>query len=269
MEGAEDMTELASTIDERLYPDVAAAGGLVEAFRFHLESLGMKIEVAGGAPEVSLACARVERAGRSSTLYAAARERLFLFDFWSKGVHMGTGTSGDLSVTAEAVVRWLDGEAGVAEMESAFPFFEKTEQAPAFEQGRGLDYQWRRLGTVLAETLPELVPLLEEAVRRPELRKLFPYTNLNRLCFSRTTGAPYTKDCPFAQPMPGGRFVVMTHDHDEKEQDTIPDDVRTAVLGPVHILGEGNASEAAQLIVEGLPEGCGRAVDGTSDDLQN
>jgi hypothetical protein len=94
---------------------------------------------------------------------------------------------------------------------------------------------------------PELVPFVQAAARRPELRQLFPYTSLNRFCFSRCTGYPFTRDTPLVQPVENGEYEVVLEDV---------------------VLGRGNAEQAAKLVVAHLPPGCGPAVPGTADDLE-
>jgi len=41
-----------------------------------------------------------------------------------------------------------------------------------------------------------LRPLVEAAAQTESLSRLFPFTSMNRLCFSRCSDYPYTLDCP-------------------------------------------------------------------------
>ncbi len=41
-----------------------------------------------------------------------------------------------------------------------------------------------------------LHPIVAAAAADPVLQRLFPFTSLNRLCFSRSSKYPYTFDCP-------------------------------------------------------------------------
>jgi hypothetical protein len=52
---------------------------------------------------------------------------------------------------------------------------------------RGADDSW--VGVALR-------PVVESAFAAPELRALFPFISMNRLCFSRCTQFPFTDDCP-------------------------------------------------------------------------
>jgi hypothetical protein len=41
-----------------------------------------------------------------------------------------------------------------------------------------------------------LQPVVAAAAADPDLRRLFPFTSMNRLCFSRSSRYPWTFDCP-------------------------------------------------------------------------
>ena len=89
-----------------------------------------------------------------------------------------------------------------------------------------------------------------EAANRPELRRLYPFTSVETLHFSRTTGFPFTRDCPFAVPIEGGRFRVMAADRKL-------------------VLGEGDAVQAADMLVANLPRNCGPAIHGTAESFES
>ncbi len=94
------------------------------------------------------------------------------------------------------------------------------------------------------------IPVIEAAMKRPELRQLSPYTSLNRLCFSRTTDYPFTNDCPMIEPQGNGKYRVympVTHE----------------------VIGEGTAEQAVEMVINHLPPNCGPAVNGAADDLIN
>jgi Family of unknown function (DUF6193) len=52
-----------------------------------------------------------------------------------------------------------------------------------------------------------LRPVIKAAFVAPELRALFPFTSLNRLCFSRCSYYPYTDDCPCIAAWPNEYIV--------------------------------------------------------------
>jgi hypothetical protein len=71
---------------------------------------------------------------------------------------------------------------------------------------------------------------------------------MDNLCFSRTTGFPFTDDCPVGFPVDINRFRVV---------------------GVGGVLGEGNEVHAADLLVANLPSGCVAARHGTADDSES
>jgi hypothetical protein len=112
--------------------------------------------------------------------------------------------------------------------------------------------RWQRLERSLkSEELPfplmrDLIPLVSEAAKRPQLRQLLPFTSVHRLCFSRTTAFPWVQvDC-IAWPIGNGRFRITSID--EKTD-----------------LGEGDAVQAANILIANLPPNCGPAIHGTAE----
>ncbi|HVV98690.1 MAG TPA: DUF6193 family natural product biosynthesis protein, partial [Planctomycetaceae bacterium] len=133
-------------------------------------------------------------------------------------------------------------------------FVEPEDSAQAFETGSEVEWQWTQYEKSLPERFPELMAFFDVARRTPKLRQLFPFTSLNRLCFSRCTGYPYTDDCPAVVPKWG-----------RGSRDIIPN-CYTVELGNREI-GEGDGAEAVRIVVANLPPNCGPAVAGTADDL--
>jgi Family of unknown function (DUF6193) len=94
-----------------------------------------------------------------------------------------------------------------------------------------------------------LIPLVSEATKRPELRQLKPFTSLHRLCFSRTTAFPWVQvDC-IAWPLANGLSRI------------------TSIDGK-RVLGEGDAVQAADILVANLPPNCGPAIHGTAEEWE-
>ncbi|HSL54377.1 MAG TPA: DUF6193 family natural product biosynthesis protein [Pyrinomonadaceae bacterium] len=203
--------ELAKGINVDLYPDVAAAGSLCDALGKALAELGSPLHATAQINFIPFA--RAEGGSRFCQMYIAAHERLFIFDFWAKGVAYGRGSSSSLNDAAQAMHFWITEQPDIAQMQKRFSFFIPEEKAIAHEAGRAIEYQWERLrkhwarDETKADALAPL-PLIEAAMKQPELRQLFPFTSLYTLRFSRTTGYPFTNDCPFAAPIGNGRFRV-------------------------------------------------------------
>jgi hypothetical protein len=76
-----------------------------------------------------------------------------------------------------------------------------------------------------------------------------PFTSLDRLCFSRTTGFPFTSECPPAFPLGHDRFRL-----EEAHAGASPLD--------------GDAACIAQALEASLAPDCPAAVHGTADDLR-
>jgi hypothetical protein len=68
------------------------------------------------------------------------------------------------------------------------------------EQAKRLADAWQAVARFSAGAPPRLRdrldPLIAAARATPELADLFPFTSMNRLCFSRCSDYPYTFDCP-------------------------------------------------------------------------
>ena len=250
--------ELAKQINHDLYPEVVSAGSLTQAVDQALADIASPLRVTAMPSIIPLALAVVRGETRFSQMYVAAHERLFMFDFWSHGVSYGNGTTTNLNEAARAIHYWISEEPNIAEMQRQFSLFEPNEKGKAHEAGRAVEYQWEALLNRWTEderrrpdadhSLPRLIATARE---RPQLRQLFPFTSLYRLCFSRTTGYPFTNDCPSVAPIGDGRFRVYAETSIHSDE----------------VIGEGNLEEALDLLVANLPPNCGPAVMGTADDL--
>ena len=261
--------ELSTQVNDNLYPDVVEAGGLSIALGQALADLGSPLGVT--TSEFFITYARVAGGSRFSQMYLAARERLFIFDFWSEGVLYGNGSCGSLSDAAQAIHCWIDEEPDIAEMLKRFSLFRPEEKAKAHEAGRAVEYQWESLLQLWAEHERGMSdaslsprPLIEAARARPELRPLFPFTSMFRLCFSRTTGYPFTHDCPFAEPIGEGRYRAYSAKHTVVERSHHGYQYREAVH---EVIGEGSADEVIEMLAVNLPPNCDATVDGTAKDL--
>lgn len=235
-----------------LYPDLVEAGGLPSALQEVLEGFACGLTVDGVGEPLPFAYANIRKASRYSQVMIAAHERAFSFDFWSQGVQYGHGWTRDLTEGARSIVAFLVEQATLATMGARFPWVQPSENAEAHELGPGpfVDHAWASLKHWLWDLEPldspirKILPLVIETERRPQLRCLLPFTSMDNLCFSRTTGFPYTNDCPVAFPVEANRFRVADASG---------------------VLGEGDAVRAAELLVANLPPGCVSARHGTAD----
>jgi hypothetical protein len=178
---------------------------------------------------------------RFAQIYAARRTHIYIVECWEIGIAVGAANTPNIDSVTEVVTAWILTQCSIEELERRFRFI-PNKAGRAVMEDTVVESAWT---TLMNRAPAELRDLIDAAARAQELRKLFPYVSLNRLCFSRCTGYPYTKDCPSARPLAAGRYVV---------------------LGPdAKILGEGDSSAAVSLLVEHLPPGIGAATAGTAD----
>lgn len=227
-----------------LYPEVADAGGLKEALRRVLATFNPPLS----PNDQSFLMERVELGDRFCQVSMAAEERLFMTDFWARGVWLAGGSTPELPALAGAIHRWLTADVTTTELRATFAFVVPTEDAASYETGQEVEHRWQTYLRTLPADFPELADLVKAAAAEPRLRQLFAYTSLNRLCFSRCTGYPFSWDVPHVRPLPGNRYE--------------------AVSPKGHPLGQGDAGEVVRLVVENLPPDCGPAVPGTADQFR-
>src|SRR4026209_2520813 len=106
--------ELAKGINVDLYPDVATAGDLPNALNNALAELSSPLRAQAAGIINFIPYARTEGGSRSCQLYIASHERLFIFDFWTKGVMYGKGASRSLNDVAQAMHFWIVEEPDIA-----------------------------------------------------------------------------------------------------------------------------------------------------------
>jgi hypothetical protein len=229
------------------YPDVAAAGGLAGAVAIALREIGSSLS-ADRAGVNFISYARVEAGERFSQIYMAAGERLFLIDFWRKGVQLAEGSIDDLQMVATVIDAWVRRAPSTAELAERFRFVHASAGALAYEEGREVEQKWAAYLALRTETIPGQRELFRAAWAEPRLRQLFPFTSMGVLCFSRCTGYPFVSDTPSIASIGGGRYRVYAADGRG-------------------VLGEGNVREAVEMAAAALPSGCGPAVAGTADDF--
>ncbi|HMJ91930.1 MAG TPA: DUF6193 family natural product biosynthesis protein [Candidatus Acidoferrum sp.] len=226
------------------YPEVQSAGSLRAVVLDTMANLGSPFLPTDSTDWFPKTYARVEAANRFVQVYVAALERLFLMEFWSKGVCLASGNCPDIRQTASAIHQWLsDVKLRVSGLSKDFIWVVPKEGAEAFEEGQEVDWRWEQLVNDEAR-LPEFRTLVRRAAAEPRLRELFPYSSMHTLCFSRCTGYPFTRDTPSITPIGNGNYRVS--DGNDRE------------------LGLGDIDLAVRIAVDNLPPGCGPAKPGTA-----
>lgn len=233
--------------DAERYPEVAACGGdLATALQAAAGRMGVRLVGLGDAypPEglsrhfvaaLEAECGDVQVELRPERREVGVTLRLPLV-----GV-AGVGAAWSLEAVIEVAQAWQAGMP-LADMAARWEFLMVSLKALAHDQGKGVAYEWghvRRLPDQLVDH-----GLVEAAFRSPELSSLFPMVGHGSLQFRRLTVSDPGSDVPSIFPLGGGRWrVICLWDKD------IP--VSTAET----------ADEAVRLVVEGLPEGCGSAIE--------
>jgi hypothetical protein len=87
--------------------------------------------------------------------------------------------------------------------------------------------------------------LLDAAYAEPRLRRLFPWTGMGELHFSRCTEWPWTWDVPYIEPAAGGTYLVSGPS-------------RAETVGAA-----ATAQEAVAMVVDRLPPGTSSVFVGT------
>ncbi len=282
------LVEVLKEVDATLYPDIVEAGSINAAISKRLSDIGSRLIANESPVNKFMPYVRVEEGSRFSQTQLAGGQRLFLSDFWSQGVMFGSGSSDNLDDIARAIHAWIVEKSSIEKMSTVFNFFSPTEGGKSHEAGTYVELQWKSLleswkanenpfkirsRKQLSSFLFSLnfqqkmrflngyffylfnsnkkrspIPLIKAAMKKPELRQLFPFTSLNALCFSRTTGYPFTHDCPSVVSHENGKYCVYAP-------------------ASLEIIGEGTIDEVMEIVIKHLPPNCGAAVNGTADDF--
>jgi len=238
--------EISKDIPE-LYPDPIEQGGLANALQAAMCKVGSSLCVSELDKSVPVVYARVESGERFSQIYIGAKTRMFSFDFWNRGVSLAHGATPEIQDMARAIDKWIASGCSTGELVSAFRFVQVKSTAAAYERGEEVEMRWQQYLSSLGDQFPELTDFVSAASVEPKLRQLFPFTSLNRFCFSRCTGYPFTHDIPRVVPLGQGQYKVIGSNGE--------------------LLGRGNAAQAVTLVVAALPLNCGPAVSGTAEQL--
>lgn len=266
--------EVGNAGQSSFYGDVAEAGGLGPAIQVQLKAIGSPLCVKKADPDFArwlpFDWEVVEQGQRFSQIKIAKHKRLFMSDFWDRGVCLAHGSTSLLPKVAEGIHAWLAEGLSTGELRKQFPFVAVEPKADYHEQSAAVEVEqkWQALHNhVKSEAhMIALAPLLEKAMEVPVLRRLFPFTSLSSLCFSRCTGYPFSGDCPSV--CPSSRAIMQGYLTPEQRAALVPEKPYTVADSKGHFLGEGDAAEAVELIVKHLPPNCGPAIQGTADDLR-
>lgn len=241
-----------SASDRPPFPEIQPPDAtLGKALNARLQAAGSPLRVKGynelfgkGSPWWAV----VHQGPRTAQVSLALHERSATTDLWERGIQVARHTTAELSATVELLRDWLERSCAMDELPRRHPGVSLSAGAAVHLAGAEAEVAeaWQDIRRRVEQRSPALLPLVLEAERAPELRRLYPYLTKDRLTFSRCTGYPFTTDCPAVKADAAGFEIAV--------RDTPPSRAK-------------DVAEAVLLIVSLLPAGCGAAIQGTADDV--
>lgn len=230
------------------YPEIESAGGFVPALNVAFKNIGSVLRVSNELNGNTFpgSYALIEHDDKFSQIYIASEEKLFLPDYWRQGVCLAHGKIDELELLAKSIEFWLNNDVKTDQLADKFSFISPSKEASIYDDGNEVEYRWKKI--LNDPERKEIKEFVELAIKNNTLSKLFPYTSLLTLCFSRCTGYPFTYDTPTVTPiLETNQFLVRAHDETE--------------------IGHGSVSEALKMVLDNLPSNIGPAVKGTSETI--
>lgn len=186
---------------EQFYPDIITYGGLTNAINENFNNLKSTLKTIDCDNEFNtFSWAIIKKNKRSSQVTIALNERLFIVSLWNEGINYGAWNFVDLKKVSQFIVHFVELKLSIKEIKKTFPWFE-SKSGELHEKGVKMEikYSWNNLIKWLNEEkslMKYLLPCVKITKKIPQLRVLFPFTSMNTLCFSLTTGYPYKEIGP-------------------------------------------------------------------------
>lgn len=243
-----------------MYPELEKVGGLKNAIDFEFEKLNSTLRVSRDSKldEIPMTYARIENGQKFSQVYIGAAEKIYLPDFWNEGVCLAHGQTKNISDLTQALQFWLCNDISTKALTDKFLFIVPNDKALAFDNNNEVEYTWNLI--LQDQSRSELSDFVKLAINDDILNKLFPFTSLYTLCFSRCTGYPYdTDNLPNVTPKQFENYTPI------KGANGIKLEAQFVVTkNRNEFLGEGNAEVALRIVKANLPENVQPARKGTS-----
>jgi hypothetical protein len=250
-----------------MYPELDEVGGLQNAINNELEKLNSILRVSNDPDleKIPLTYAHIENGHKFSQVYIAAKEKLYLPDFWKEGVCLAQGQTPSIKELGQVLNFWLCNEVTTAELVENFNFVVANDKAVAFDENKEVEYTWNYI--LQDKSREELRDFIKLAIKDNVLSKLFPFTSLYTLCFSRCTGYPYdTDNLPNVTPKQFENFEPI-NDGGLSHQDINQLERQFVVtVNKNKYLGSGNPEEALKIVKDNLPDNVKPARKGTADE---
>ena len=211
------------------YADIESAGSLGQALQLEFTKLQSKLstEKPKSLEIFPDSFTIVQNGNKLSQIYLAKEERLFLPDFWRNGVCLAHGKSDNLTRVAEAIDFWLNNDIKTSQLSHEFPFIEAENKAEAFDNGTEIEYAWNNYLEHPSLKNSGMSQFIKEAIKHEKIKNLFPFISLERFCFSRCTGYPYTRDLPVIVVLEKKDFYVLDNDGNVLQKGTIEEAIKT------------------------------------------
>ncbi|MBG9378413.1 hypothetical protein I5907_19400 [Panacibacter sp. DH6] len=249
-----------------MYPELEKVGGLQSAIDLEFEKLNSILRVANGTEleNIPLTYARIENGQKFSQVYIGAEEKLYLPDFWRDGVCLAHGQTKSITELVQMLDFWLCNDITTKELNNKFSFVTPNNEANAFDENKEVEYTWNYI--LQDNSRAEIHDFIKLAIKDEVLSKLFPFTSLYTLCFSRCTGYPYdSDDLPNVTPKQFENFAPTKNQSSFTQQDTEKLERQFVVTkNKDEYLGIGNAETALKIVKENLPDNVEPARKGTA-----
>lgn len=253
-----------------IYSELVKAGGLKKAINAEFEKLHSVLRVVEDEQldKLPFTFALIENEQKFSQVHIAAEQKLYLPDFWRDGVCLANGSTDNLSKLAAAIDYWLTQNVSTKEFAEKFNFVTASEKSRAFDENNEVEYMWNCL--LKDNDSLGLEEFIKLAAENNKLNKLFPFTSLYTLCFSKCTGYPFdTTDLPNVTPIEYIHFSLQknTAEYAKIRNNSTLSKSKIYVVtnNKTQYVGEGNATEALKLVCDNLPKDIGPAIKGIAD----
>ena len=253
---------------QTMYPELGKVGGLQNAINIEFEKLNSILRVSQDDElnKIPFTYARIENGQKFSQIYIGAKEKIYLPDFWKEGVCLAHGQTKNISDLAQAIDLWLCNDITTKQLSEQFSFISPSDKASAFDNNSEVEYTWNLI--LQDQDRAEINDFVKLAIKDNVLNKLFPFTSLYTLCFSRCTGYPYdTDNLPNVTPKLFENFAPIQRNKSRTMQENNKLATQFVVANyKREYLGEGNAEEALKIVKANLPDNVQPARKGTVDE---
>ncbi|GII06084.1 DUF6193 family natural product biosynthesis protein [Planobispora takensis] len=198
-------SEAHAKVNQDLYPELAAIGGLPGAIRAAL-SKRMPFDVPVHPGDGRFTTAKIHSDRGIISVLLGAEKRLFYISVSTETHSWTSGSTTSLESAMEMISAWLNG-ASLSDLATRFPFMSYDPLAEAYEKGDPVETQWDLL--LNEDIYASLRPLLWAVRANQSLRRRFPYISHGRLRLARD---PLVRslDEVWVTPLSSGAYRIET-----------------------------------------------------------